>query len=230
MPSNQKAPVVAIVLTLLLMTAAVADAEPAVLRGQEAFGDWRRDDPGTVRLIRPQDLPKPGASRSGVNVSRVVRRPASAIPQVPPGFKVELFADGLSGPRIIRTAPNGDIFVAETRAGRIRILRAPDGAAKPDINDIYASGLNRPFGIAFFPDGDNPQWVYVANTDGVIRFAYRNGDIKASGRSETIVPNLPHGYGHSTRDIVFTPDKRMLVSVGSASNDGEGLDQPPGGL
>jgi glucose/arabinose dehydrogenase len=230
MPSNQKASVLAIVLTLLLMTAAVADAEPAVLRGQEAFGDWRRDNPGTVRLIRPQDLPKPGASRSGVNVSRVVRRPASAIPQVPPGFKVELFADGLSGPRIIRTAPNGDIFVAETRAGRIRILRAPDGAAKPDINEIYASGLNHPFGIAFFPEGDNPQWVYVANTDSVIRFAYRNGDIKASGRPETIVANLPHGYGHSTRDIVFTPDKRMLVSVGSASNDGEGLDRPPGGL
>src|SRR3954451_11802547 len=217
MPSNQKAPVVAIVLTLLLMTAAVADAEPAVLRGQEAFGDWRRDDPGTVRLIRPQDLPKPGASRSGVNVSRVVRRPASAAPQVPPGFKAELFADGLSGPRIIRTAPNGDLFVAETRAGRIRVLRAADGAAKPHSSEIYATGLRQPFGIAFFPNGDNPQWVYVANTDSVVRFPYRSGDLKASAKPQTVVAELAHGYGHSTRDLVFSnDDKHMFVSVGSA--------------
>ena len=92
-----------------------------------------------------------------------------------PGFKIELFAEGLSGPRIIRIAPNGDIFVAETRAGRIRVLRAADGAAKPGTNEIFASGLNRPFGIAFFPSGDNPQWVYVANTDSVVRFPYRSG-------------------------------------------------------
>jgi glucose/arabinose dehydrogenase len=231
MPEKQKAPVAAIALLLLLMTTAVTDAQPALLRGQEAFGDWRRDKPGTVRLIRPQDLPKPGASPPGVNVSRVVPRPVSAIPQVPSGFKVELFAEGLSGPRIIRTAPNGDIFVAETRAGRIRILRAPDGTTKPSINDIYASGLNHPFGIAFFPSGENPRFVYIANTDSIVRFGYSNGDLKASGKPETIVASLPHGYGHSTRDIVFTPDnERMLVSVGSAGNDGEGLGSPPGGL
>jgi len=153
------------------------------------------------------------------------------MPQVPAGFNVGLFAEGLSGPRIIRTAPNGDIFVAETRAGRVRVLRAADGAAKPEINDIYASGLNQPFGIAFFPSGDNPQRVDVANTDSVVRFAYRSGDLKASGKPETIVAGLPHGYGHSTRDIVFTPDnKRMLVSVGSAGNNGEGLGRPPGGV
>jgi glucose/arabinose dehydrogenase len=230
MSRKQYASIAAIALSLILV-AEVVEAQPALLRGAEAFGDWRRDEPGTVRLIKPQDLPKPGASPSAANMSRVVPRPASAIPQVPSGFRVELFADELSGPRIIRTAPNGDIFVVETRAGRIRVLRAPDGAAKPAINDVYASGLNRPFGVAFFPSGDNPQWIYVANTDSVVRFAYRNGDLKASGKPETIVANLPHGYGHSTRDIVFTPDsKRMLVSVGSAGNDGEGMGQPPGGL
>jgi hypothetical protein len=153
------------------------------------------------------------------------------VPQVPPGFKIELFAEGLSGPRIIRVAPNGDIFVAETRAGRVRVLRAADGAAKPGTNEIFASGLHAPFGIAFFPNGDNPQWVYVANTGSVVRFPYRSGDVKASGPPETVVAKLPAGYGHSTRDIVFTPDnKRMLVSVGSASNDAEGMGQPPGGL
>jgi glucose/arabinose dehydrogenase len=198
------------------------------MRGKDAFGSWQADKPGTVRLIRPQDLPAPGPSSA--NVSYVVTRPAGAMPQVLPGFKVELFAEGLSGPRILRTAPNGDIFVAETRAGRIRVLRAADSAAKPTTAETFASGLRGPFGIAFFPGGDNPQWVYVANTDSVVRFPYRSGDVKASGPAETVVARLPVG-GHSTRDIAFTPDNaRMLVSVGSASNVGEGMGRPPGGL
>src|ERR1700757_29687 len=197
--------------------------------GKDAYGSWQAGKPGTVRLIRPQDLPAPGPS--SVNVSHVVTRPGGAMPQVPPGFRIELFAEGLSGPRIIRAAPNGDIFVAETHAGRVRVLRAADGSAKPSTNEIFASGLHGPFGIAFFPNGDNPQWVYVANTDSVVRFPYRSGDLKASGPPETVVAKLPAGYGHSTRDIVFSPDnKRMLVSVGSAGNVAEGMGQPPGGL
>ena len=206
-------------------------AQSGPLSGTAAFGDWRTDRPGVSRLIRPEDLPRPGATPSSANVSRVVKRPSDALPQVPAGFKIELFAEGLSGPRQIRLAPNGDIFVAETGAGRIRVLRAADGASKPSGNEIYASGLSRPFGIAFYPDGGNPQWVYVANTDSVVRFPYKVGDLKATGKSETVVAELPHGYGHSTRDIVFTRDgKRMLVSVGSASNDAEGMGNPPTGL
>jgi glucose/arabinose dehydrogenase len=215
---------------LVLAAGCAAAAEPGVLTGKDAFGDWRRDKPGTQRLIRPQDLPPPGATPSSANVSHVVPRPAGAVLQVPEGFRIELFAEGLSGPRIIRVAPNGDIFVVETRAGRIRVMRAHDGAAKPDVNEVFASGLNRPFGVAFFPAA-NPQWIYVANTDSVVRFPYHPGDLKASGAPETIVADLPHGAGHSTRDIVFTPDdKRMLVSVGSGSNVAEGMGRPPGGL
>jgi glucose/arabinose dehydrogenase len=207
-----------------------ASAQPAPLVGAAAFGDWRGDEPGVSRLIRPEDLPRPGATPSAANVVRVFPRPASAVPQVPAGFRIELFAEGLSGPRQMRVAPNGDVFVAETRAGRIRILRAADGSAKPSVNEVYASGLNRPFGIAFFPTGQNPQWVYVANTDGVVRFSYKRGDTKSAAKPETVVAELPHG-GHSTRDIVFTQDdKRMLISVGSAGNDGEGMGSPPGGL
>lgn len=210
---------------------ALACAEPGLLQGKDAFGDWQRDRPGIIRLIKPQDLPEPGATRSVANMSTVIPRPKGVVPQVPPGFKIEPFAEGLAGPRIIRVAPNGDIFVAETRAGRIRVLRARDGATQPAIKEVFASGLNRPFGIAFFPSGDNPHWVYVANTDSVVRFAYQSGDLKASGAPETVVASLPHGYGHSTRDIVFTPDDaRMLVSVGSAGNDGEGMGRAPGGL
>jgi glucose/arabinose dehydrogenase len=209
---------------------APASAEP-VLQGKDAFGSWRSDKPGTVRLIRPQDMPEPGASRSVANFSHVVARPAGATPSVPPGFKIELFAEGLAGPRTLRVAPNGDVFVAETSPGRIRVLRPSEDGTKVAANEIFAGGLNRPFGIAFFPNGDDPQWVYVANTDSVVRFPYRAGDLKASGKPETVVANLAHGSGHSTRDIVFTPDnRRMLVSVGSASNVGEGMGNPPGGL
>ncbi len=216
---------------LFASVAGGALAQSESLVGAAAFGDWRADKPGVVRLIRPQDLPRPGATPSSANTSHVVPRPTAAVPKVPAGFKIELFANGLSGPRQMRVAPNGDIFVAETRAGKIRVLRAADGASKPSADEIYATALNRPFGIALFPNGNNPQWIYVANTDSIVRFPYRSGDLKAAARPETVVAELPHGYGHSTRDIVFSnDDKRMLVSVGSAGNDGEGMGSPPGGL
>ena len=213
-------------LTLLLAAAfaGAAFAQSGVLVGSAAFGDWRSDKPGVTRLIRPEDLPKPGATSSAVNVSRIVARPSATMPQVPAGFKIELFAERLSGPRQMRVAPNGDIFVAETRAGRIRVLRAADGEQRASTSEIYARGLDRPFGIAFFPNGDNPRWLYVADTDRVVRFPYHNGDLDAAEKPEIVVAHLPHGYGHSTRDIVFTKDNaRMLVSVGSASNDAEGM-------
>jgi glucose/arabinose dehydrogenase len=226
-------PVASYLAAAVFAGAGVGDAlaQSAPLLGPAAFGDWRADRPGVSRQIKPEDLPRPGATPSSANVSNVVPRPPATLPQVPAGFKVELFAEGLSGPRQMRVAPNGDIFVAETRAGRIRVLRAADGASKPSASEIYASGLNRPFGIAFFPNGDNPQWVYIANTDSVVRFPYRVGDLKSAQKPETVVAELPHGYGHSTRDIVFSNDgKRMLVSVGSASNDAEGMGSPPQGL
>lgn len=215
---------------IVVAGATAAAAEPVVLKGRDAFGNWQSDAPGTLRLIRPEDLPKPGATPSASNVSRVVPRPEGASPRVPDGFKIALFAEGLSGPRILRTAPNGDIFVAETRAGRIRVLRPSEDGSKPAANEIFAERLSQPFGIAFFPSKD-PQWVYVATTGSIVRFPYAAGAMKASGAAQTVVADLPAGYGHSTRDIAFTPDdKRMLVSVGSAGNAGEGMGQPPGGL
>ena len=100
------------------------------------------------------------------------------------GFQVKLLASGLDYPRIIRTAPNGDIFIAESGAGSIRVLRLSDGDDKVTRNEIFASGLNQPFGIAFFPRGNDPHWVYVANTDSVVRLSYRNGDLKAAGKPD----------------------------------------------
>src|SRR6202035_5713779 len=148
-------------------------------------------------------------------------RAAGEKPVVPPGFEVTLFAEGLDQPRLIRAAPNGDIFVAESAAGRVRVLR-PSQYGKPR-GEVFASGLSEPFGISFYPPGADPQWVYVANTNSVVRFPYRNGDLDARGRPESIVPKLPTG-GHWTRDVVFSPDgSKMYVSVGSGSNVADGL-------
>jgi glucose/arabinose dehydrogenase len=209
---------------MIVICAAVpllAETGSAVLEGKAAFGDWHADRPGTRRLIRPQDLPSPAPSESAANFARTVRRTQTQKPTVPPGFAVDLFAAGLAEPRLIRVAPNGDVFVAETDAGRIRVLRPSGQKAAPP--ETFASGLRGPFGIAFYPPGPDPQWVYVGNTDSVVRFPYRTGDLAARGAAQTIVPHLPVG-GHSTRDVVFSPDgQTMYVSVGSASNDAEGI-------
>ena len=193
-----------------------AQTNVGLIEGTAAFGDWHGDRPGLRRLIRPQDLPAPDLAQSARNSVRIEHRTDGQKPIVPNGFEVNLFASGLSEPRIIRTAPNGDVFVAESDAGRIRVLR-PSGtlAAQPSV---FASGLGYPFGIAFYPSGPEPQWVYIGNTDSVIRFPYRNGDTAPRGAAETVVPHLAVG-GHHTRDVVFSPDgKTMYVSVGSGSN------------
>jgi len=195
----------------------------SALSGGAAFGSWHDDAPGKRRHITADALPPPFASPSAGNTVKVVRRPDTAQLEVPPGFEIKEFADGLTGPRLMRAAPNGDIFIAETGAGRIRILRQADNGGTASENQIFANGLNRPFGIAFYP-ADNPTWVYVANTDSVVRFAYRAGDLKASGRAETVVAKLPAGSGHFTRDVVFSKDgSRMFVSDGSGSNDAEDM-------
>ena len=209
-----------------LASPAVAD-DAAIRVGAAAYGDWRSDAPGVRRKITPADLPAPGASRSSANVSRIAARPEGAMPKAPPGFAVTELAGGLEEPRVVRIAPNGDVFVAESAAGRISVLRAGDGEAKAASAGTFAAGLERPFGIAFYPPGADPRYVYVAATNAVLRFPYRSGDAKASGPPE-VVAQLPSGRGHWTRDIAFSPDgKTLYVSVGSGSNDGEDMPSLP---
>jgi glucose/arabinose dehydrogenase len=112
----------------------------------------------------------------------VIPKPGSAAPKVPPGFQVELFVSNLRDPRMVRVAPNGDIFIAESEPGRIRVLRTSDREAQPSNNEVFASGLDQPFGIAFYPPGSDPLWIYVANTGSVVRYPYRNGDLPPVGR------------------------------------------------
>lgn len=200
-----------------------------LLTGARAFGDWHDDAPGVRRKITVADLPPPFATESAGNDPRIVPRPSGAEPKVPAGFVADEFASGLNHPREIRAAPNGDLFISESYSGRIRVLRAPDGAAKAQREEIFASGLTMPFGISFWPPGPNPQFVYVADTNSVVRFPYRNGDLVAQGPAETVVASIPaggrlRGGGHWTRDIVFSQDgSRMFVSVGSHTNDAEKL-------
>jgi glucose/arabinose dehydrogenase len=201
-----------------------------VLKGAAAFGDWRKDKPGVRRLMTPRDLPPPNATPSATGFAQTVPIPPGARPSVPAGFAVEMVASGLKGPRVVRVAPNGDIFVTESNANTVRALRmaagsaklsgtgAPNAAASLGSNEVFLSGLSQPYGIAFYPPGPDPKWVYVANSDSLVRVPYANGDLKASGKPERIVERIPWQH-HWSRDVAVSPDgKRIFYSVGSGSN------------
>ncbi len=215
-----------------------------VLTGPRAFTDWSQQKPGVRHLLTVADLPAPNPSEAVNNTAHIIVRPADAWPIAPPGFQVTLYAGGdarpmqradnkehmeLSGgtftmPRFIIAAPNGDLFLADSGAGTIFVLRGVGADNKAAHIEKFATGLDHPFGIAFYPLGSSPKWVYVANATTIQRFAYKPGDLHAEGPAETVVPDIPGyaqltGGGHWTRDVVFTLDgKRMLVSVGSGSN------------
>jgi len=225
------------------VSGASRSSEPAhVLTGRSAFVSATRPEPGTFRRITTQDLPAPYATKSVSTVSRIVPRPEGMLPQAPPGFAVQLYATGLSQPRIIQVAPNGDVFVMETRAGRIRVLRGVDSTGRAAQSSVFATGFIEAYGMAFYPRGDDPRWLYVANTNSVVRLPYTNGDTVATAPADTVIRSLPSDvprdieafseyvrsvrtgqlppdHGHWTRDIAFSLDgSRLFVAVGSASN------------
>jgi glucose/arabinose dehydrogenase len=202
-----------------ILLAAQSDGN-AVLKGPAAFGDWRQDKPGVRRLLRPEDLPPPAPFQSVANFGDKVAMPPNAKPLVPSGFSIERVASGLKGPRVIRVAPNGDFFVAETLSHTIRAFRMTPGSSKPSASEVFLSGglLYQPFGIAFYPPGANPQWVYIGNSDSLVRVPYTNGDLKAAAKPERIVERIPWVH-HFARDVVISADgKRVFYSVGSGSN------------
>jgi len=201
-----------------------APAAPSLRTGAAAFDDFRGDGPGVRRHFTNADLPPPFATPSARNGPDVVAPPPGAHPYVPSGFRVDVFAHDLAGPRLLRVSPSGDLFVAESQAGRVRVLRAADGARAAERSEIFATNLERPFGIAFYPPGPDPKWVYIGETNTVVRFPYERGDTTARGPAETIVPSLTRTQGgHWTRDVAFSNDgAEMFVSVGSGSNVAEG--------
>ncbi len=233
----------------------LAHVPAQTITGKAAFADYSQQKPGVSRRITVADLPEPNHAESVDNGARVIARPDGMLPIAPAGFQVTLYAGGDGGPtpapdghyserlgnsppkgtfqqpRTLRTAPNGDVFLADSFAGTVFVLRGigPDGKAQTISK--YATGLRNPFGIAFYPAND-PKYVYIANTFTVVRFPYNKGDLKASGAPESVVSDLPgfaqlRGGGHWSRDVVFTQDGRhMLISVGSASNADNADDHP----
>ena len=171
-----------IVASLCAMALGGERAFGQVLQGEAAYGSWHDDTPG----LRPLVVPIPTGTR----------------PQVPDGFSVELTTSAPRKPRVIREAPNGDLFVADTMFNAVHVLRIPPGGARHRDN-VFASGLKQPFDIAFYPLGPDPRWVYIANSDGVVRFRYRNGQLKATGKPQRIVAGIATTH-HYARDIAFS--------------------------
>jgi glucose/arabinose dehydrogenase len=224
LPEQQRWQIVTYLKTLVVAPAiaAVAAAAPAPIGDAPPptppFTDFRFERPGNTRRITVDDLPAPFATASAANAASIVARPQGAMPQAPAGFKVGLYAQGLARPRVIHTAPNGDIFVAESAGGRIRVFRGINANGEPSRSEIFADHLNQPYGIAFYPQGAHPLWVYVADTEAVRRYRYRSGDLHASAAPERII-ELPYAGGHWTRDLSFSLDSGTLfVAVGSHSN------------
>lgn len=194
-------------------------------RPSPAKDDWKNYAPGRSYHIRVAGLPQPYATDAARNRARHIERPADAKLAVPDGFKVAVFARGLTGPRALVTAPNGDIFVSETSAGRISVLRpSADGASVRQV-ETFAREMSQPFGLAFYPGGASPQWLYVGEVNRVVRYAYRNGDTKSRGEPEVVLARIaPTVGGHTTRGLAFSNDgRRLFISVGSQSNVAEDM-------
>src|ERR1700739_3146248 len=140
---------------------------------------------------KPQ-LPPPYATRSSANSPSEVKPPAGFLPTVPAGFKINVFATGFKRPRWLIVAPNNDIFLADTGAGEIVILRDPQNTGGAQARENFVTGLTRPFGIAFHDD-----YVYVGTMKELVRFKYDPKTSKRLGEAEHLM-NLPGG-GHDTR-------------------------------
>ncbi|AFY41430.1 sorbosone dehydrogenase family protein [Nostoc sp. PCC 7107] len=168
--------------------------------------------------INLQKLPPPFATESASKRPDVVSIPQNPVLRVPPGFQVNVFAEGLEAPRWLSLTPSGDVLVTETRENRIRLLRDSNGDGVADLSKTFASadnGLNIPFGMAFAGN-----YFFLGNTDAVLRFPYSKGQKQLSGTGKKIADLPGGGYNqHWTRNVVAAPDgKKLYVSVGSRSN------------
>ncbi|WP_343707659.1 sorbosone dehydrogenase family protein [Flavobacterium sp.] len=185
--------------------------------------------PGNVvkTAIGDITLPPPYATESKTNNSKVIGWLAGKTPKAPEGFMVTKFADGFENPRWTYIAPNQDIFVVEsgTRSSKnqITVLRDKDKDGKFETREVFISGLNKPFGMLVLKD-----FFYIANTDGLYRYPYKNNPLKLGTKGEKILELPAGGYNnHWTRNLLASPDgSKIYVSVGSGSNNGEnGMDK-----
>ena len=183
---------------LLVLGGALFTLEPAL--AQVTYGN------------KPK-LPPPFSTKSAGNGPSGAKPPAGFLPTVPAGFHVNVFAGEFKEPRFLTTAPNGDIFVADTGGNEVVVLRDPQRTGGASQREVFASSLNRPFGIAFRDD-----YVYIGNTGEVVRFRYDKQTSKRLGEAEHIL-DLPPGGGHFTRTLAFSNDgQHLYISVGSSGN------------
>ncbi len=174
--------------------------------------------PAQVTHGQKPKLPAPFATNSAGNGPDKAKPPAGFLPTVPPGFRLNVFAANFKRPRWLTVAPNGDIFLADTGAGEIVVLRDPQHTGGAQEREVFADGMKRPFGIAFRED-----YVYVGNMNEVVRFRYDPKTSKRLGEKEHLL-DLPSG-GHDTRSLAFSADgKHLFIGVGSASNIDTGED------
>ncbi|HLY54434.1 MAG TPA: PQQ-dependent sugar dehydrogenase [Stellaceae bacterium] len=173
---------------------------------------------GQEFAISPADLPAPAEDRSVANPATSVDRPPGALPRVPEGFAVSVFADGLDNARYLEVAPNGDILLAEMYAGRVVVLRDETGKGVATKRFVFADGLAYPHGIAFH-DG----YAHIGDTRAVWRYRWNPADGTAGPPEQVTAPGaLGTPGGHITRNIAFAPDgKHFYVAIGSRGNAGE---------
>jgi len=198
----------------------------------------------------PDTLPAPFATKPVKHFSKVIGWKAGQIPLAPEGFIVTLYADGLENPRWTYVTPNGDVLVAESNtikntlmqvgaivlgaakaenmqksADRISILRDTSGDGHPDVRQVFLENLHQPFGMLIIN-----KHLYVANTDGLLRYPYQPGLMRMEAAGEKIL-DLPAEAPnqHWTRNIITNADSsKIYIAVGSADNLGnKGKDVNP---
>ena len=183
-----------------------------------AFAQSANPTPGTKLQYDAASLPKPRATPSNA-FSPGYSEPSGIPITVPQGFTVNVFAKGLNNPRKLFVAPNGDVLLAESGPGVITLLRDADGDGKAEKISEFANNLAIPYGMALGEDA-----LYVGAQDGISRFAYKPGDVKASGARTLITPKGAFGAtgGHATRNVALSPDRKTIyAAIGSASNFSE---------
>jgi glucose/arabinose dehydrogenase len=178
---------------------------------------WAVDRPGQHFELRPSDLPKPYASPAVANNNDVIPRPAGMMPQAPKGFTVSIYATGLTIPRFMAVAPNGDVFLSERLASKVTLLRDSKGTGAADERFTFAEGLHNPSGVAVH-DG----FVYISDQIAIWRTPYVPGATKA-GKLEQVTktPDLRNSGMHGTRNFAIAPDGAMFVEMGSHDNVSE---------
>jgi glucose/arabinose dehydrogenase len=175
------------------------------------------DHPGQKFLLKPSDLPKPYVTPAVANKNDVIPRPAGAMPEAPKGFKVSIYATGLTFARFVAVAPNGDVFLSERLANKVTLLRDTKNSGAADQRFTFADGFHNPSGVAV-----HGGYVYVSDQIAIWRTPYVPGATKA-GKMERVTtePDLRNSGMHGTRNFAIAPDGAMFVEMGSHDNVSE---------